>query len=70
MQELPLQRLFVLINRQLIRGQIKLQQVRKENHTFNKFTQVLEVGSRAVSKPASRRANFGFSSLKPLRTQM
>lgn len=33
---------------------------------FNKLTQVLAVGSRSLSLPASRIANLGTSSLKPL----
>jgi len=34
--------------------------------SFNRLTQVLAVGSRSLSLPASRIANFGTSSLNPL----
>lgn len=34
--------------------------------SFNKLTQVLAVGNRSLSLPASRIANFGTSSLNPL----
>jgi len=34
--------------------------------SFNKLTQVLAVGNRSLSDPASRIANFGTSSLNPL----
>lgn len=34
--------------------------------SFSRFTQVLAVGSRSLSLPASRIANFGTSSLNPL----
>jgi hypothetical protein len=34
--------------------------------SFSKLTQVLAVGNRSLSLPASRIANFGTSSLNPL----
>ena len=37
--------------------------------SFNRLTQVLAVGSRSLSLPASRIANFGTSSLNPLLEQ-
>jgi hypothetical protein len=37
--------------------------------SFSKLTQVLAVGNRSLSLPASRIANFGTSSLNPLSAQ-
>lgn len=67
MNELSTERLFILIQGELLDGQCSQQmaQVTDSPLTFRRFTHVLAVGKRDVSIPASRIANFGCSSLKP-----